>query len=55
MLNENTYVYLETSAVNFLLDNFSFEELATIKDACHKADNILFSNKSKNKNKKIKK
>ena len=33
MLNENTYVSLETSAVNYLLDNFTFEELATIKDA----------------------
>ena len=41
MIN-NKYIYLETSAVNFLLDNFSFEELDTIKAASYEADKILF-------------
>lgn len=42
MLNGNKYIYLETSAVNFLLDNFTFQELSTIKAACYDADKILF-------------
>lgn len=42
MLNKDIYVYLETSAVNYLLDNFTFEELATIKAASYDADKIRF-------------
>lgn len=42
MLNEDKFIYLETSAVNYLLDNFTFEELATIKVACYDANKILF-------------
>lgn len=38
----NTYVYLETSAVNYLLDNFSFDKLSVLKSAAYDAEKICF-------------